>query len=303
MCSEQRHAGGNALNEPVFSLIVATRNRPHELRRFLLSLSEQTMREFDVIIMDQSDEDQRHEMLSVAETFKSVLRIQYHLLDFVGLSYARNRGMQLATGKLIAFPDDDCWYAPEVLERVCDWFDRNEGYDFMSGVYTEPGSRNPFFPRAELDLTCWNVFRRVSSVTLFFRRAALNTITFDERLGAGTVLPAAEEIDLVVRLLALGCKGKYNPSIAVYHKVFRHSLTAWEHRLKKEKAEAFMMSKNLKNATGISGGYIGMRLILRLVKDVGLSLISLRARRRLRERVAGVLLAWAGGSNERGNPY
>ena len=37
-----------------------------------------------------------------------------------GLSRARNAGLRMIAGDIVSFPDDDCWYPPDLLQRVAD---------------------------------------------------------------------------------------------------------------------------------------------------------------------------------------
>src|SRR5271166_3162469 len=99
------------------SLIVATVNRVAELDRLLTSLDRQTYKEFEVIVVDQNPNDRlvpllaKHPRLSIK-----------HLRCERGLSRARNAGLQVAKGEIVAIPDDDCWYPDRLLESVTAWF-------------------------------------------------------------------------------------------------------------------------------------------------------------------------------------
>src|SRR5215212_9261375 len=97
-----------------FSLVLATVGRTEEVRRLLESLREQTYRNFEVIVVDQNPGDGLTYLL---ELYRDTLNIR-HIRSAKGISKARNVGLRYTTGDVVAFPDDDCWYAPDLLERV-----------------------------------------------------------------------------------------------------------------------------------------------------------------------------------------
>ena len=45
---------------------------------------------------------------------------------------ARNAGLAAASGEIIAFPDDDCWYPVDLLNRIDDWFNANSQYAVLA---------------------------------------------------------------------------------------------------------------------------------------------------------------------------
>ena len=117
----------------MISLVVATRNRVTELERLLDSLEAQAYRDFEVIVIDQNADDRllailgKHSQLTI-----------HHLRSAPGLSRARNVGLEVARGEIISFPDDDCWYPPQLLAEVIDWFQAHPEYDALFS-----GTRNP----------------------------------------------------------------------------------------------------------------------------------------------------------------
>lgn len=113
----------------MISLLVATINRTVELERFLASLDTQTYRNFEVIVIDQNPDDRlvpvlcRHAGLAIS-----------HLRSGRGLSKARNVGLRATKGEIIAIPDDDCWYPPQLLSTVAAWFASRSQTDLLLGI-------------------------------------------------------------------------------------------------------------------------------------------------------------------------
>jgi len=97
-----------------FSLIVGTLGRSAELAQLFDSLVVQTHHNFEIIVVDQNDDDRAK---LVVDRFIDRLNI-LHLASAKGLSRARNVGLAHVTGDVVAFPDDDCCYPRTVLETV-----------------------------------------------------------------------------------------------------------------------------------------------------------------------------------------
>ena len=202
-----------------FSLIVATCGRTTELHRFFASLDAGPGAPYcECIVVDQNPDERLRPVLAAWED-RIPIR---HVKSLPGLSRARNAGMRWATGTVLAFPDDDCWYSPGLLKRVAAFFAEEPGYAMLSaGVRDESGtvSGNRWM-RSACDLATANLFRTSVGIALFLRRSELaDTVHFDESLGVGAATPfvSGEDTDFVFRLLELGLKGRFDRSLTVFH--------------------------------------------------------------------------------------
>ena len=98
-----------------FSLITATLGRVAEIENLLISLSKQTYKDFELILVDQNS----HRFIEeIVRRYESIISIIYIRSNRRGLSYNRNIGLDVATGEIVGFPDDDCTYSKNVLEDV-----------------------------------------------------------------------------------------------------------------------------------------------------------------------------------------
>jgi GT2 family glycosyltransferase len=203
--------------EPLsFDLVVATVDRVAELGRLLGSLNEQSHRRFRVLLVDQNEDDrlsgtlEEHRSLEVTR-----LRAQR------GLSRARNAALGRIRAELVAFPDDDCAFPPDLLERVARRFAAEPRLDGLTGrAADERGRSSASWARDAAVLTRENLWNRAISFTIFLRSAVVETVgEFDERLGLGSGGPwsSGEEIDYLVRALAAGARIEYDPGIVVVH--------------------------------------------------------------------------------------
>jgi glycosyltransferase involved in cell wall biosynthesis len=199
-------------------LIVATYGRTNELRRLLGTLAKQSFSDYEVIVVDQNDDDR---VARVLAEFSGVIAC-CHLCCPPGVSRARNLGFARAKGEIVAFPDDDCWYTPSLLENVDKWFRENEKYSvFTVGAVDEDG--NPSGNRwvqSSCDLRPVNIFRTTFCSSVFIRNdARAREACFDESIGPGslTIFGCGEDTDFVLQLLDLGLRGRFDRTWAVGH--------------------------------------------------------------------------------------
>jgi glycosyltransferase involved in cell wall biosynthesis len=201
-----------------FSLVVATIERATELDKLLASLASQTFSDFEVILVDQNQDDR---VKVIAKPWTEIITIR-HLRSEKGLSRARNRGLAEAKGEIIAFPDDDCWYGINTLQQVNDWFLSHKEFDFLSTCAmneTHKLTANRWLNRSS-EISRRNVFRSCISISLFFRQSAIRAVDgFDEFIGvgSGSKFGSGEDTDYVLRILQLGHRGWFEASFAIFH--------------------------------------------------------------------------------------
>jgi glycosyltransferase involved in cell wall biosynthesis len=204
-----------------FSLIMGTVDRTSEPERFLASLKAQSYRDFELIVVDQNPDDRLVPLLRSYEDELSITHIRERKR---GASRARNIGVEYAGGDILAFPDDDCWYPPDLLGKVVEPFVHHPGLDGLTGRLTDYNGRGVM---ARFDLSPGrievpNVWVRGIEATTFLRRSRFEDLRFDESLGlgSGTMWGGGEVTDLLLRLLADGKLLYYYPDIVIGHPPF-----------------------------------------------------------------------------------
>lgn len=199
------------------SLILATVGRTTELNRLFDSLAAQTFHDFDVVVVDQNADDRLQPVLQRAQCLGLMLRrLRYRPPN---LALARNAGVAAATGRWLGFPDDDCWYEPDLLSRV---MLRSCRTDRPQGVICHWVEQDAPQPPGLLSWERSSRFRDfpVSSITLFFERALVQRVGgFDGRLGVGQWFGAGEETDLLLRALRTGATVAHEPGARVHHRI------------------------------------------------------------------------------------
>jgi glycosyltransferase involved in cell wall biosynthesis len=202
-----------------FSLVLATVGRTDEVARFLASLEAQDYRNFELIVIDQNDDNRLTPLLNVYQNKFKFL----HVRSERGLSRARNVGLKLADGDVVAFPDDDCWYPAGLLTKVAGELDANPGIDGFTGRFTDGDGRTEgrWLDRSML-LNRYNIWRGAISFSIFLRRRVTDAVgQFNASLGVGAGTPwgASEETDYLLRSLQHGFKLKFLRDLVLHHPV------------------------------------------------------------------------------------
>ena len=237
--------GGFDMATPLrFSLVVSTIGRKQDLARFCGTLNEQTYCNFELILVDQSGGD---ELVETVKRFSDSFAI-VHLRSKRGLSHGRNVGMKSATGDVISFPDDDCWYGRDLLERVAATFDTSPSIEVLSGMgRDETGAPMGRWDRQAGAITRANVWGRAISMTIFFRRQVTEALKeFDELLGVGSGTPfgSGEETDFVIRAIDRGFVAVYDPTLVVYHTNKKYLPVGLERSFEYGAGMGFVLAKN-----------------------------------------------------------
>ena len=201
------------------SLVLATYGRCDDVGRCLQSLAAQTDSNFEVLLVDQNADDRL--VPWVTQYTAAGLAIQHIRMDKPSLSGARNLGIDKANGAIVGFPDDDCWYEPDVVALVRHAFGSQPPKDGVVANWVEQSAvRNPHMTNEVLSSQAWRAFRGgdASSISLFFTRVLLTNLRgFDVRMGVGQWYGAAEETDLILRALAAGAVLQRVPNARVHH--------------------------------------------------------------------------------------
>ena len=99
---------------PLFSVIIPTFNRAETLVRAIQSVKAQTVRDFEIIVIDDGADQTPEALVQFGD------QVRYLRGAGAGVAAARNLGIKEARGAYVAFLDaDDCWY-PQKLARVAE---------------------------------------------------------------------------------------------------------------------------------------------------------------------------------------
>lgn len=123
-------------NAPRVSVIIPAYNIAEYITETLDSVFAQTYKNFEAIVINDGSPD--------TEAFEKILekyldKIIYIKQENLGAAVARNAGIEIARGELIAFLDGDDVWLPEFLDSQTNFLDQN-GYDMVYANATFLGS-------------------------------------------------------------------------------------------------------------------------------------------------------------------
>lgn len=107
---------------PVVSAIITTFNRAAFLKEAAESVLKQSFEDIELLILDNSSTDNTED---VARSFNDN-RIRYIKHEPMNISQARNLGVREATGRYVAFLDDDDQWLPCKTEEQLKVFEKND---------------------------------------------------------------------------------------------------------------------------------------------------------------------------------
>jgi len=121
------------------SVVVPLYNKRHTILRALISIRQQTLEDFEVLVIDDGSTD-GGEMLAAGfadERFRTITQIN------AGPGAARNAGARLANSDLLAFLDADDEWMPDFLAAMVATLDESiAAQAATSGYYEYPGGKS-----------------------------------------------------------------------------------------------------------------------------------------------------------------
>ena len=203
----------------LYSIIVPVYNRPGEIKEFLESLLAQTVKPFELLIIEDGSKERCDHLLG---HYRSFFTIHYYYKENSGRSDTRNYGMQRANGDYLLFFDSDVILPPTYFERLeeamkadyCDCFGGPDAADAsfsdmqkavshaMTSFWTTGGIRGG---KAVMEKFCPRTFNMGLSKEVY---AAVGD--FKDMMG--------EDIDLSIRIRNAGFKIRLIREVFVYHK-------------------------------------------------------------------------------------
>jgi O-antigen biosynthesis protein len=240
-CQAERH---RILREaPAISVIVATHNRPEQLRRCLFSLLRSEYPEFEIIVVDNAPADTAAESL-VRGTFPG--RVRYLLEPVTSGARAHNTGLAHARCPVVAFTDDDTLVDPHWLSAMAESFAQGAHIGCVTGLIMPAELETPaqaaldrhgdfakgYTPRAWSlsdppadPLFPFTAGRFGSGANMAFRTDVLRSLGgFDPAAGAGTPARGGDDLLAFFEVLAAGRTLAYQPGAIVWHQHRR----SWE---------------------------------------------------------------------------
>jgi len=203
-----------------YSIVIPVYNRPDEVDELLESLTLQTYKNFEILIIeDGSENDCKHVIANYADQ----LSIRYYSKENTGQGFTRNYGFDRANGDYYIVFDSDCLIPSDYFEQVEAYLNDNS-LDAFGG----PDKDHPDFTNMQKAIsysmtslfTTGGIRGKKKSLGTFHPRSFNMGISKEvfEKTNGYILTRMGEDIEFSIRIINNGFKVGLIPDAFVYHK-------------------------------------------------------------------------------------
>ena len=201
-----------------YSVIIPVYNRPQEVRELLDSLTNQSQKNFEVILVEDGSTEKCDDLLN-----SSPLDIKYYYKSNGGPADARNYGMSKASGDFMIFFDSDCVIPSGYFEALDQGID-SQGLDAFGGPDMAHSDFTDIQKAINYSMTSFFTtggIRGASEKLEKFHPRSFNmgySRAVYEATGGFSNIRFGEDIDMSIRIIESGFKTGLIRDAAVFHK-------------------------------------------------------------------------------------
>jgi len=203
-----------------FSIIIPLYNRPQEIKELLETLTTQTYKNFEVLVIEDGSKDGAEE---IVKSFESQLNLRYFVKDNAGQGFARNYAFERAKGDYFIIFDSDCLIPDDYLEIVNNslnenWLDAYGGPDAAHESFTPTQKAISYAMTSPF--TTGGIRGNKKSLGQFHPRSFNMGLSRKvwEKAGGFIITRSGEDIEYSIRIHNMGFKIGLIPRAKVYHK-------------------------------------------------------------------------------------
>ena len=204
-----------------FSIIIPLYNRPQEIDELLQTLTAQTYRQFEVLVIEDGSKITAKE---IVEGYKDRLEISYYYKENEGQGFARNYGFSKAKGNYFIVFDSDCLIPADYLQNV-----NNYILEHQLDAYGGPDAAHPSFTPIQKAIsyamtspfTTGGIRGSKKNLGGMFHPRSFNmgiSRKVWETSNGFILTRLGEDIEFSIRIHSLGFKIGLIPDAIVYHK-------------------------------------------------------------------------------------
>ncbi|TAM30862.1 MAG: glycosyltransferase [Paraburkholderia sp.] len=213
------------------TVLVPTYRRPEDLARCLSALLCQARSPEQIVVVARADDEATHACLAEHVTPR-VLNVEVAIVDAPGQVAALNRGLEAATGDVIAITDDDAAPRSDWVARIAAAFEADPklgalgGRDWvheagrvLDGERELVGKLRPsgrIVGNHHLGVGKAREVDLLKGANMSYRRAAIGSLRFDARL-RGSGAQTHNDMAFSMGVKRAGWKLVYDPLVAVDH--------------------------------------------------------------------------------------
>jgi glycosyltransferase involved in cell wall biosynthesis len=203
-----------------FSIIIPLYNRPQEIKELLETLTLQTYKNFEILVIEDGSKDDAEE---IVKNFADQLDIKYFVKENAGQGFARNYAFERAKGDYFIIFDSDCLIPEDYLEIVNNsltenWLDAYGGPDAAHSSFTPTQKAISYAMTSPF--TTGGIRGNKNGIGQFHPRSFNMGISRQvwEKAGGFIITRSGEDIEYSIRIHAMGFKIGLIPRAKVYHK-------------------------------------------------------------------------------------
>ena len=206
-----------------YSIIVPVYNRPDEVDELLQSLCEQTVKDFEVIIVEDGS---IKPCKDVCNKYAGILSLHYYAKENSGPGQSRNYGAERANGKYVIILDSDVVLPSGYLQAIERSLSLPKGHQLAA--FGGPDAAHPDFTPVQKAIsysmtsffTTGGIRGGKAKLDKFYPRSFNMGIRRDvyQQLGGFTKMRFGEDIDFSYRIVEAGYQPRLFPEAWVWHK-------------------------------------------------------------------------------------
>ena len=203
-----------------YSIIVPVFNRPDEVDELLESLTRQTLKNFEVVIVEDGS---KIPCKDVCDKYANILDLHYYAKPNSGPGQSRNYGAERANGEWLIVLDSDVVLPDGYLQAV-----ENELQDIPADAWGGPDAAHPSFTPVQKAIsysmtsffTTGGIRGGKAKLDKFYPRSFNMGIRREvyQQLGGFSKMRFGEDIDFSYRIVEAGYKPRLFPDAWVWHK-------------------------------------------------------------------------------------
>jgi glycosyltransferase involved in cell wall biosynthesis len=203
-----------------FSIIIPLYNRPQEIKELLETLTLQTYKQFEVLVIEDGSVNDAE---NIVKDFTDRLDVRYFKKQNEGQGFTRNYGFKLAKGDYFVIFDSDCLIPENYLQTVNDYLQTN-----WLDAYGGPDDAHPSFTPVQKAIsysmtspfTTGGIRGNKKGIGQFHPRSFNMGVSRKvwETVGGFIITRSAEDLEYSIRIHSAGFKIGLIPDAKVYHK-------------------------------------------------------------------------------------
>jgi glycosyltransferase involved in cell wall biosynthesis len=203
-----------------FSIIIPLYNRPQEIKELLETLTLQTYKQFEVLVIEDGSVNDAE---VIVNSFTNQLNIRYFKKPNEGQGFTRNFGFERAKGDYFIIFDSDCLIPANYLETV----NNSLASNYLDAYGGPDGAHSSFTPTQKAisysmtsPFTTGGIRGNKKGIGQFHPRSFNMGVSRQvwEKAGGFIITRLGEDIEYSIRIHSLGFKIGLIPDAIVFHK-------------------------------------------------------------------------------------